>query len=214
MQAPAARLRPGSGILFMTYIDICIIHKDGGAWGYAGESFPKDPRSWPEVEPKDADALSCFPSQVSCSTVQALLAPGKFNVDCLAIYIEEKIRGTGLPKNRGKILSLPQCVIWWEEDRSQPRSRGPNVTLRCWMISWMSGQGWSVTRTFSKGNESTPMERKTGSCSVLNSCVMWCANFFMMAWASRTGQDYIFVSGKILLAWDEYWCGRVDFQVL
>ena len=116
----------------------------------------------------NADVLSWCPSQVSCSTVQALLAQGRVNVDCLAVHLM-KISGvwvcllchwvwSGL-KNRGKILSLPQFVIWSEVDRSQPRSKGPSVTLRCWS-SWMSGQGWSLIRMFSTGNESTPMERK------------------------------------------------------
>ena len=61
----------------------------------------------------DADAMSRCPSQVSCSTVQALLAPGKFNVDCLAIHVDEKIRGIGLPT-----VSLD--VKWTEEQRKDP----------------------------------------------------------------------------------------------
>ena len=36
----------------------------------------------------DVDVLSRCPSQVSFSTVQALLAQGSFNVDCLAIHID------------------------------------------------------------------------------------------------------------------------------
>ena len=61
----------------------------------------------------DAYALSCCPSQVSCSTVQALLAPGEFNVDCLAIHVDEKIRGIGLPT-----VSLD--VKWTEEQKKNP----------------------------------------------------------------------------------------------
>ena len=57
----------------------------GGAWGYAGESFPTDPRSWPEVEPKEVAFLSerdqvfrtcrvwgghCLQSQQDCCCLQ------------------------------------------------------------------------------------------------------------------------------------------------
>ena len=61
----------------------------------------------------DADALSRCPLQVSCSSVQALLTQGRFNVDCLAIHIDEKIGGTGLPT-----VSLE--VKWAEEQRKDP----------------------------------------------------------------------------------------------
>ena len=44
-----------------------------------------------------ADVLSRCPSQGSCSTAQVLLAQGIFNVDCLAIHTDDKIRGMGLP---------------------------------------------------------------------------------------------------------------------
>ena len=37
----------------------------------------------------DADALSRCPSEVHCSTVQALLTQGQFGVDCLAIHVDK-----------------------------------------------------------------------------------------------------------------------------
>ena len=62
------------------------LHKDGGgAWGYAGESFLKDLRSWPEVKPKEVLFLSeraqvlrtcriwgghCLQSQQDCCCLQ------------------------------------------------------------------------------------------------------------------------------------------------
>ena len=61
----------------------------------------------------DADALSRCPLQVSCASVQALLTQGRFNVDCLAIHIDENIGGTGLPT-----VSLD--VKWAEEQRKDP----------------------------------------------------------------------------------------------
>ena len=61
----------------------------------------------------DVDVLPRCPSQVSCSIVQTLVAQGGCNVDCLAIHIDERIGGMGLPN-----VSLD--VKWAEEQRRDP----------------------------------------------------------------------------------------------
>ena len=151
----------------------------------------------PERLNNDVDALLLCPLQVSCSSVQALLTQGRSMWIAWPFTLIRRLEALVCllchwmwsgPKNRGKILFLPQFVVWWEGDKSQLRSRGPSVTLRC-LSSWMSGQGWSLIRMISTGKESTPMERRTGNCFVLNSYATWCANYFMMIWdiSDRTG---------------------------
>ena len=66
----------------------------------------------------DADALSRCPTEVHCSTVQALLTQGHFSVDCLAIHVD-KTGDKGLPT-----VSLD---INWAMEQKKDLECGPSA---------------------------------------------------------------------------------------